>query len=176
MDTSTSGAARKGEACFGTRPAEDRRGAARRRTFRTASIVFNDGRSTVDATVRDISDSGARLRVQGAFDCPREIILRFADGTAHNAELRWFRHLELGLRFTGEAWVMGAASPSVLRVWALYREIEKLSPANVLRDLRVLHFLGDPEVEALAADWMAAHERLLDKLRPRRQPRPEETP
>lgn len=163
---------------FGSRQHEpdqaEHRVTPRRRVLRGASLIFNDGNSTIDATVRDISDTGARVKVQAMFECPTNVVLKLVDGTTYDAQVRWFRNLELGLRFAGDPGVMG--DPSALRIWGVYREIEKLTPANAVRDLRALHFAGDPELERLCEEWQKVHERIIVRLHPHTQRPPEEKP
>lgn len=59
---------------------EERRQAARQRTLKGARIVFNDGFSTIDCQVRNLSTIGALLRVASAIGIPDRFTLRFDDG------------------------------------------------------------------------------------------------
>src|SRR5699024_8572111 len=43
---------------------------ARRRVFKAGKIAFNQGRSTIDCTVRTLSDTGAGLDVDNTADVP----------------------------------------------------------------------------------------------------------
>jgi PilZ domain len=51
-------------------PRPERRQAPRRRVLKGAIVAFNDRRSTLPCTVRDISDTGARLRIDGFINAP----------------------------------------------------------------------------------------------------------
>lgn len=59
---------------------EERRRAPRQRTLKGAHIVFNDGHSTIDCQVRNLSAIGALLRVAGVIGIPDRFTLRFDDG------------------------------------------------------------------------------------------------
>ena len=48
----------------------DGRMVARRRVLKSGIAASNDRRLTVNCTVRDISDTGARLRVEGSMTVP----------------------------------------------------------------------------------------------------------
>ena len=54
---------------------KDRRGASRRRVLKGGIILFNDRYSTLSCTVRDLSPSGARLRVDSSVTAPDTFIL-----------------------------------------------------------------------------------------------------
>jgi hypothetical protein len=66
----------KGRATMQT-PAQssDGRRSDRMRTFMAARILFNNGQVTVDCTIRNISDGGAKLEVSGAVTLPDEFEL-----------------------------------------------------------------------------------------------------
>lgn len=81
------------------------RGHPRQRTLKGARIVFNNGHSSIDVVVRDISDSGAKLKLgtaswvaPDAFDL---IIQNPGSGIAarYHCEKRWQRGDLVGARF-----------------------------------------------------------------------------
>ncbi|HSP23975.1 MAG TPA: PilZ domain-containing protein [Saliniramus sp.] len=53
----------------------DGRRSDRMRTYMAARISFNNGQVTVDCTIRNISDGGAKLQVSGAVTLPDEFEL-----------------------------------------------------------------------------------------------------
>jgi len=55
---------------------DERRDEARGRAIRGAKIVFNNKQSVLDCVIRDISGTGARLRVDGAATLPERFLLR----------------------------------------------------------------------------------------------------
>jgi|GEM_PF-4144529 len=78
----------------------DRRNALRRRCLKRGMLVFNNGFSTVNCIVRDLSDTGARLEVQGGFDEHSSFELRLIEsGLQYKAEKRWQSGNKFGVRF-----------------------------------------------------------------------------
>lgn len=51
-------------------PGADNRKTARRRVLKSGIIAFNDRHSTLQCTVRDLSEGGARLLISGSFSAP----------------------------------------------------------------------------------------------------------
>ncbi|AVF02778.1 MAG: hypothetical protein Devi2KO_02500 [Devosia indica] len=77
----------------------EERGAQRHRTLKSGKIVFNDGRSTFDCVIRNLSDTGAKLTVTSAFGVPQRFVLAMADGRKLDCELAWHSETEIGVRF-----------------------------------------------------------------------------
>lgn len=80
---------------------EERRHVPRRRTLKGAMIVFNDGRSTIAATVRNLSEAGANLRVASVIGIPDTFVLRLSDGSIHTCRAIWRKSEEIGVTFEG---------------------------------------------------------------------------
>jgi hypothetical protein len=78
----------------------DGRVAPRRRMLKAGIVAFNDRRSTVPCTVRDISATGARLRVDGSVGAPDtfELIIEL-DGLEAPCQVVWRKANEVGARF-----------------------------------------------------------------------------
>ena len=72
--------------------------AQRRRTLKGAQIVFNGGHSTVDCVVRNVSDTGALVRVEGAPNMPDEFDL-VIDDQRRPCRVAWRKLTELGVAF-----------------------------------------------------------------------------
>lgn len=53
----------------------DGRRSDRMRTFMAAKVSFSNGQSTVDCTIRNISDGGAKLQISGGITLPGEFDL-----------------------------------------------------------------------------------------------------
>jgi hypothetical protein len=53
----------------------ENRGEIRRRTLKSGKIVFNGGASVIDCTIRDLSQSGARLLVESVLGIPDQFTL-----------------------------------------------------------------------------------------------------
>jgi hypothetical protein len=80
---------------------DDKRKSARRRTLKGAIIAYNDRHSTVACTVRDISQTGARLRLIGAISVPETFeLLVELDGFEAGCEVVRRRGDEIAVRFT----------------------------------------------------------------------------
>ena len=77
----------------------NRRNMNRRKTLKSAKIVFNNKQSLIDCFVRDLSDTGAKLVVSDMIGIPRTFTLLFHDGTAHECERVRTHGQELGVRF-----------------------------------------------------------------------------
>ena len=76
------------------------RSSTRVRTFLKARLVFNDGNSSLDAVIRDLSDSGARLQVGDSVALPDrfDVYIAKKDET-RRARIRWRTKEELGISF-----------------------------------------------------------------------------
>lgn len=80
----------------------DNRLMQRRRTLRGARIAFNGGRSTINATVRNLSAKGAKLEVSSVVGIPDTFDL-LVDGTAPQpCRVAWRTLKELGVEFRSE--------------------------------------------------------------------------
>jgi len=84
-------------------PYADKRLTPRARRLRQARCVFNNGSSSLDVTLRDLSPAGARI-VGDAFIClPPTFELRIHDGfggySSRQARLVWSKGGSAGLEF-----------------------------------------------------------------------------
>jgi PilZ domain len=81
---------------------DDARVAARRRVLKAGVAASNDRHITVACTVRDISDTGVRLRVDSSLTIPDtfELIID-TDGLEANCTVVWRKGNEVGARFVG---------------------------------------------------------------------------
>lgn len=77
----------------------DNRGSQRHRTLKGGKIVFNDGFSTYDCTIRNLSDTGAKLMVASLVGVPQRFLLALDDGRRFECEMAWHREGEIGVRF-----------------------------------------------------------------------------
>jgi hypothetical protein len=78
---------------------EEHRQTQRQRTLKGARIVFNDGRSTLECTVRNLSSGGAQLRIAMTLGIPDAFELRLSDDTRHQCTVAWRKADELGVKF-----------------------------------------------------------------------------
>ena len=78
---------------------EDRRNVQRHRTLKGARIVFNDGFSTFECTVRNLSEAGALVRVASVVGIPDSFQLILNDKQSFNCTVVWRHESELGVKF-----------------------------------------------------------------------------
>jgi len=81
----------------------ERRGATRRKTFKSGQLVFSDGLLSVDCVVRNLSATGAGLKVDAWVECPELVTLRIDSGPIHRCQVMRYENSELGVRFLGTA-------------------------------------------------------------------------
>ena len=75
----------------------------RRRTLKNGKIVLPGSWGTYDCIIKDVSESGARLRLAGeSAILPKEFDLVFVTETlTYPVSLRWRRDQECGVEFCG---------------------------------------------------------------------------
>lgn len=71
----------------------------RSRAFLGAKIILDGGYSVFDCIVKDISDAGARLKVQNVVSVPETFKLLISDGRSFDATVKWRRIDSIGVRF-----------------------------------------------------------------------------
>lgn len=80
--------------------ASDRRSAPRHRVYKRGQVVLPNLVSAIDCTIRDISATGARLRVEGHFIAPEKFELSIPSmGVRRRVCRRWQSGKELGVEF-----------------------------------------------------------------------------
>jgi hypothetical protein len=79
---------------------EEHRSAQRQRTLKGGRIVINDGFSTFDCTVRNFSESGARLKVASILGIPDSFDLLMDDGRKFACSVAWKTEFEIGVKFS----------------------------------------------------------------------------
>ena len=80
----------------------ERRSDVRNRTLYGARIAFNAGRSTINCTVRNMSQSGARLQVTSVVGVPNTFDLLIGDRDPRPCRVTWRTLKELGVEFTAQ--------------------------------------------------------------------------
>lgn len=82
------------------KPRVERRQSLRRRVLKGGVVAFNERYVTLPCTVRDVSDGGARLRIEGSMNAPDtfELIIEI-DGLEASCEVVSRRGSELSVRF-----------------------------------------------------------------------------
>jgi hypothetical protein len=67
---------------------EEKRKVPRLRAFKAGRIVFHHGGSTIDCTIRNLSDGGAKLTLEQALLAPDQFELQFQDGAMRPCTVR----------------------------------------------------------------------------------------
>jgi len=79
----------------------DGRKTQRRRTLIGAKILFNEGSSVLDCVVKDLSEGGARLVMDGAIAVPANFDLHLSDGRVfRSCRIAWRQVSSLGVAFS----------------------------------------------------------------------------
>lgn len=82
----------------------ERRRAPRRRVLKGAAIWFSGRMSTMDCQVRDLSETGCRLKTEGSIWAPEEFELSLGGGAiVERCRVVWRRGRELGVTFASAA-------------------------------------------------------------------------
>ena len=78
----------------------DNRVAPRKKVVLAGRIVLAGG-GTLDCRVRDLSDTGAKLKLNDVSGVPPQFSLEvLSNGSRHQAETVWARGFDIGVRFT----------------------------------------------------------------------------
>jgi hypothetical protein len=78
----------------------ENRATPRIRTLKGARIVVNEGTSTFNCTVKNLSQKGARLKVGGQVGIPPVFRLKFDDGRDFQCQVAWRKDDEIGVEFS----------------------------------------------------------------------------
>ena len=91
------------------------RAALRRRVLKSGIAASNDRRLTVSCAVRDLSATGARLRVEGLRTVPDtfELIIDL-DGLEADCQVMWRKGGEVGVRFVSAPRIVAAKRTQVV--------------------------------------------------------------
>ncbi|WP_350333049.1 PilZ domain-containing protein [Coralliovum pocilloporae] len=91
---------------------EQRQG-SRRRVLKAAKIVYSNSAFVVDCVMRDVSDQGAKLKVDESVEIPSHFQLYLkADKIVYDCQRKWRKGSELGVEFIGEAKAIGSSGSS----------------------------------------------------------------
>jgi len=75
------------------------RASMRKRTFFGAKIIFNDGHSVFDCTVRNLSDTGAMIQIENPLSAPNSFHLQLSDNRLWACQVRWRKINSMGIQF-----------------------------------------------------------------------------
>ncbi|NJM30954.1 MAG: PilZ domain-containing protein [Rhizobiales bacterium] len=79
----------------------NKRAAPRLRVLKTGKIVSKDYKAIFDCTVRDLSNTGAKLKCANPATVPNEMLFVLpSDGTMWEAKVIWRKPDTIGIHFT----------------------------------------------------------------------------
>jgi PilZ domain-containing protein len=79
---------------------DENRSEFRRRTLKGGKIVFNDQKSVLDCTIRNLSETGCQIIVTNNIDIPKAFELHLASsGEKYQCEIIWRKANEAGVKF-----------------------------------------------------------------------------
>jgi hypothetical protein len=111
-----------------TATSADHRRAMRQRAFLGAKLVYGDGAFTVDCVVRDVSLTGARIKLPEGQAVPDSVFLvEMRSGIAYEARVAWKRHPEIGLEFIHQHGLAEASTPHMMILKRLWMETQQRS-------------------------------------------------
>lgn len=120
--------------------ADDRRNAGRQRMAVPAKIAHGAGRAVVDCTIRDLSDTGAKIELAADDGLPEAFFLHFADGRQAPVEVVWRAGPTLGVRFTGAPGQVEAVTSASIKD-GIVAQIEQIeAQLAALRNEVMVHF------------------------------------
>lgn len=83
--------------------------------LKSGKIAYSDRHVTINCMVRDISATGARLRIEGSVTAPDTFELLIPlDGLEANCQVVWRREADIGVKFLGAARTVGVKRAQVL--------------------------------------------------------------
>lgn len=77
----------------------EKRTVKRLRALKGARVVYKHGGATRNCIVRDLSEKGAKLRLESTMDIPDRFELIFDDGSRHSCVVRWRDLVNIGVQF-----------------------------------------------------------------------------
>ncbi len=93
----------------------------RRRTLLSGKLVFEAGARSIDCLIRDMSESGAKIRLPGPELLPSQLwLIEMSGGVAHQCHITWRHQQELGLEFERSESLKGAVPADLTalrRLW-----------------------------------------------------------
>ena len=81
------------------KPKQERRNEARHRALKGARIVFKRHDALIDCTVSNLSDRGARLKVESPIGIPDSFDLVFDNAPVRCCRVTWRKATQIGVEF-----------------------------------------------------------------------------
>jgi len=142
-----------------------RRGARRKRVLKGARLVLGGGLSTIDCTIKDISATGARIRMMDVTQLSGKLRVAMPDGEMLDAEVIRNTGVELGLRFIGDRRPSFAPPPDALEEVIL--ALDRMPVKALIKQIMGLKEHEDPEVAEATREFATAEDKLANILRAR---------
>ena len=102
-------------------PENDRRAEHRQRALLACRVIYGDTHIAIEGTIRDISPSGAKVRLKSPVPVPGRVrLLMIKEGALYEAEVMSRRESEIGLRFTGRSEMDDLADETVRELRRLW--------------------------------------------------------
>jgi len=80
-------------------PEQDDRASARKKTLRSGTIIYNHRMSTMECTIFDLSEAGARLRLGDTSNVPDEFELQVLYGDKYRCRVIHKTRDQIGVEF-----------------------------------------------------------------------------
>ncbi|MBB4286061.1 PilZ domain-containing protein [Roseospira goensis] len=135
-----------------------RRKARRKKVFKGARLILGGGLSSVDCIVKDISATGARIKLPDVTQLAGSLSLAFGDGEKLEADIIRSAGVELGIRFRPGQRPTLAPPPDLLET--VLFELESPWLGEVLDQLALTDAYHEPEVAEAAGQLREAYEQL----------------
>ncbi len=98
-------------------------------TLKKGKIIFNDGHSAVECTVRNTSESGAGLQLPCFVELPSIVSLAIEGGAKRVCEVVWFANDKLGVKYVDPSREQEPVNPRQLllkRLTSIRVQLDKL--------------------------------------------------
>ena len=83
---------------------DEKRKIARRRVLKEGKIIFADGMRVIDCTIREMSDSGARLLIANTVGGPETFhLFEKSSGMVYPTSVSWRQARAIGVKFDAPA-------------------------------------------------------------------------
>lgn len=104
-----------GNTALAPAPEGEARVAPRRRMLKAGVIAYSDRHVTISCTVRDISATGARLRVEGSVTAPDTFELAIElDGLEASCQVVWRSGANIGVKFLSAPRIVAAKRTQII--------------------------------------------------------------
>lgn len=103
--------------------ASEHRRVRRNRVLMDGKVTYALGARSIDCTIRDLSETGARVRLVGPEPVPEQVVLiQMRSGVAYEATVAWARDRDLGLNFNAAHRLDDDCPPSLAPLRRLWLE------------------------------------------------------